>query len=51
MYFVEGKVVLFCRYDGSNKEASFSIGLQGMAEEDTERVKQIISQTFDDIIE
>lgn len=37
-------------YDGSTKEASFSIGLQGMAEEDTERVKQIISQTIDDII-
>ncbi|XP_022617554.1 presequence protease, mitochondrial [Seriola dumerili] len=38
-------------YDGSTKEASFSIGLQGMAEEDTERVKQIITQTIDDIIE
>ncbi|XP_044075003.1 presequence protease, mitochondrial [Siniperca chuatsi] len=38
-------------YDGSTKEASFSIGLQGIAEEDTERVKQIISQTIDDIIE
>uniref|UniRef100_A0AAQ5XFW1 Presequence protease, mitochondrial n=1 Tax=Amphiprion ocellaris TaxID=80972 RepID=A0AAQ5XFW1_AMPOC len=38
-------------YDGSTKEASFSIGLQGMAEEDTERVKEIISQTIDDIIE
>ncbi|XP_065809409.1 presequence protease, mitochondrial-like [Labrus bergylta] len=38
-------------YDGSTKEASFSIGLQGMAEEDTERVKQIISQTISDIIE
>ncbi|XP_026168972.1 presequence protease, mitochondrial isoform X1 [Mastacembelus armatus] len=38
-------------YDGSTKEASFSIGLQGMAEEDTERVKQIISTTIDDIIE
>uniref|UniRef100_A0A8C5NHC1 Presequence protease, mitochondrial n=1 Tax=Gouania willdenowi TaxID=441366 RepID=A0A8C5NHC1_GOUWI len=37
-------------YDGSTKEASFSVGLQGMAEEDTERVKQIISQTIDDII-
>uniref|UniRef100_A0AAQ5XNV8 Presequence protease, mitochondrial n=1 Tax=Amphiprion ocellaris TaxID=80972 RepID=A0AAQ5XNV8_AMPOC len=35
----------------STKEASFSIGLQGMAEEDTERVKEIISQTIDDIIE
>lgn len=38
-------------YDGSTKEASFSIGLQGMAEEDTERVKQIISKTIDDIIQ
>ncbi|XP_033988015.1 presequence protease, mitochondrial [Trematomus bernacchii] len=38
-------------YDGSTKEASFSIGLQGMAEEDTERVKQIIRETIDDIIE
>ncbi|XP_075954353.1 presequence protease, mitochondrial isoform X2 [Anarhichas minor] len=38
-------------YDGSTKEASFSIGLQGMSEEDTERVKRIISQTIDDIIE
>uniref|UniRef100_A0A672JUE7 Presequence protease, mitochondrial n=1 Tax=Salarias fasciatus TaxID=181472 RepID=A0A672JUE7_SALFA len=37
-------------YDGSTKEASFSVGLQGMAEEDTEKVKQIISQTIDDII-
>ncbi|XP_024291272.1 presequence protease, mitochondrial isoform X1 [Oncorhynchus tshawytscha] len=37
-------------YDGSTKEASFSIGLQGMAEEDTEKVKQIIIQTFDEII-
>uniref|UniRef100_A0AAZ3SQZ1 Presequence protease, mitochondrial n=1 Tax=Oncorhynchus tshawytscha TaxID=74940 RepID=A0AAZ3SQZ1_ONCTS len=32
------------------KEASFSIGLQGMAEEDTEKVKQIIVQTIDEII-
>uniref|UniRef100_A0A8C2WXF8 Pitrilysin metalloproteinase 1 n=1 Tax=Cyclopterus lumpus TaxID=8103 RepID=A0A8C2WXF8_CYCLU len=38
-------------YDGSTKEASFSIGLQGMAEEDRGRVKQIISRTLDDIIE
>ncbi|KAM7400088.1 hypothetical protein PAMA_004675 [Pampus argenteus] len=38
-------------YDGSTKQASFSIGLQGMAKEDTERVKDIISQTINDIIE
>lgn len=41
----------FFRYDGSTREASFSIGLQGIAEEDTERVKQLISQTIDGIIE
>ncbi|KAI1901367.1 hypothetical protein AGOR_G00033660 [Albula goreensis] len=38
-------------YDGSTKEASFSIGLQGMAEKDIENVKQIISQTIDSIID
>uniref|UniRef100_A0A669E204 Pitrilysin metalloproteinase 1 n=1 Tax=Oreochromis niloticus TaxID=8128 RepID=A0A669E204_ORENI len=38
-------------YDGSTKEASFSIGLQGVDEEDIERVKQIISQTIDKIID
>uniref|UniRef100_A0A6Q2ZE56 Presequence protease, mitochondrial n=1 Tax=Esox lucius TaxID=8010 RepID=A0A6Q2ZE56_ESOLU len=37
-------------YDGSTKEASFSIGLQGMAEEDIPKVKQIIVQTIDEII-
>lgn len=41
----------FSRYDGSTKEASFSVGLQGIAEEDIERVKHLISQTIDDIIE
>lgn len=41
----------WCRYDGSTREASFRVGLQGMAEEDAEKVKQIISQTIDDIVE
>ncbi|XP_057714024.1 presequence protease, mitochondrial [Corythoichthys intestinalis] len=38
-------------YDGSTKEASFSVGLQGMAEEDEQKVKNIIHQTIDDIIQ
>lgn len=38
-------------YDGSTKEASFSIGLQGMAEKDVETVKQIIHQTIDTVIQ
>ncbi|XP_053507723.1 presequence protease, mitochondrial isoform X1 [Ictalurus furcatus] len=38
-------------YDGSTREASFSIGLQGIAEEDMENIKQVISQTIDEIIE
>ncbi|KAI4888182.1 hypothetical protein NFI96_014761 [Prochilodus magdalenae] len=37
-------------YDGSTRQASFSVGLQGMAEQDIETVKHIISQTIDDII-
>lgn len=38
-------------YDGSTREASFSIGLQGMAEKDLDRVKQIIHHTIDQIIQ
>ncbi len=38
------------RFDGSTRQASFTIGLQGMAEADTETVKRIITQTIDDII-
>lgn len=37
-------------YDGSTREASFSIGLQGMSASDMERVKQIIHQTIDRIM-
>ncbi|XP_041927945.1 presequence protease, mitochondrial isoform X2 [Alosa sapidissima] len=37
-------------YDGSTRQASFSIGLQGMSEADNERVKRIINDTIDDII-
>ncbi|XP_076838253.1 presequence protease, mitochondrial [Brachyhypopomus gauderio] len=37
-------------YDGSTRDAFFSIGLQGMAEEDLQRVQGIIRQTLDDII-
>ncbi|CAL8277109.1 unnamed protein product [Lota lota] len=37
-------------YDGSTRQASFSIGLQGTAEEDIERVKRIITQTIQEVI-
>lgn len=37
-------------FDSSTRQASFTIGLQGMAEADTDRVKHIIAQTIDDII-
>ncbi|XP_048873613.1 presequence protease, mitochondrial-like isoform X4 [Brienomyrus brachyistius] len=36
-------------YDGSKKEASFSIGLQGISEEDMEKIKNIILQTIDHV--
>ncbi|XP_030220214.1 presequence protease, mitochondrial isoform X1 [Gadus morhua] len=37
-------------YDGSTRQASFSVGLQGTAEEDVEKVKHIISQTLREVI-
>ncbi|KAI7789381.1 presequence protease, mitochondrial [Triplophysa rosa] len=37
-------------FDSSTRQASFTIGLQGMAEADTDRVKHIIAQTVDDIV-
>ena len=39
------------RFDGDTKEASFSVGLQGIKEEDEARVRQIISDTIDSVIE
>lgn len=50
-YWCASIVNVLHRYDGSTREASFSIGLQGIAEEDMENIKQIIHQTIDDIIE
>ncbi|KAK7944639.1 hypothetical protein WMY93_000367 [Mugilogobius chulae] len=38
-------------YDGSTRDASFSIGLQGTSEQDVEKVKQIINSTIDQIIQ
>ncbi|KAK2188953.1 hypothetical protein NP493_119g07062 [Ridgeia piscesae] len=38
-------------YEGDTKEASFSVGLQGIREEDEARVRQIISDTIDSVIE
>ncbi|KAK6492234.1 presequence protease [Huso huso] len=37
-------------FDGSIKEASFSVGLQGIAEKDIETVKEIIFKTVNEII-
>ena len=33
-------------YNDGTKESYFSVGLQGIASDDTEKVKQIISDTF-----
>uniref|UniRef100_UPI00398ED8F7 presequence protease, mitochondrial isoform X1 n=3 Tax=Pristiophorus japonicus TaxID=55135 RepID=UPI00398ED8F7 len=38
-------------YDGSTREACFSVGLQGIAEQDVKTVKQIINKTIDEVIE
>lgn len=41
----------FSRYDGSTKEASFSVGLQGIAEGDAQRVKRLVGRTIRHVIE
>uniref|UniRef100_A0AAV2JTL0 Presequence protease, mitochondrial n=1 Tax=Knipowitschia caucasica TaxID=637954 RepID=A0AAV2JTL0_KNICA len=38
-------------YDGSTREASFSVGLQGVSAQDLDRVEAIITQTLDQIIQ
>ncbi|XP_022112056.1 presequence protease, mitochondrial-like isoform X2 [Acanthaster planci] len=38
-------------YDGSTKDASFSVGLQGIRQEDVEPVKSIIEDTFKKVVE
>jgi Zn-dependent M16 (insulinase) family peptidase len=38
-------------YDSNTKEASFSVGLQGIAEDDVQKVQDIIEQTIEQVIE
>ncbi|XP_038611635.1 presequence protease, mitochondrial [Tachyglossus aculeatus] len=38
-------------YNGCTREAYFSVGLQGIAEKDTEAIKHIIAKTIDEVIE
>ncbi|XP_006874805.1 PREDICTED: presequence protease, mitochondrial [Chrysochloris asiatica] len=38
-------------YNGSTREAFFSVGLQGISEKDIQTVKNIIDRTFDEVIE
>ena len=37
------------RYDNSMKESMFSVGLQGIKEDDVEKVKEIIQDTFNKV--
>jgi len=39
------------RYSGSMRESMFSVGLQRISPHDVDRVKQIIDETFDKVIE
>ena len=38
-------------YDNGTKDSSFSIGLKGIKPDDVDRVKKIIHETFDKVIE
>lgn len=45
-----GNVLVLCRYSNNTRDASFSVGLQGIAEEDVEKVKRIIDDTVDKVV-
>lgn len=42
--------MFYSRFNGSTREAYFSVGLQGIAERDIDTVKQIIARTIDEVI-
>lgn len=42
--------MFYPRFNGSTREAYFSVGLQGIAERDIGTVKQIIDRTVDEVI-
>lgn len=42
---------VYCRYNGYTREAYFSVGLQGIAEQDTQAVRDIIDRTIEEVIE
>ena len=43
--------LVYCRYSGYTREAYFSVGLQGIAEQDTQAVRDIIDRTIEEVIE
>lgn len=45
-----GDLRLCPRYNGHTRDAYFSVGLQGVAEADVARVRDIIDRTLDDVI-
>lgn len=45
-----GDLLLCPRYNGHTRDAYFSVGLQGVAEADVPRVRDIVDRTLDDVI-
>lgn len=43
--------LVYCRYNGYTREAYFSVGLQGIAEQDSQAVRDIIDRTIEEVIE
>ena len=43
--------LIYYRYHQDSREARFSIGVQGVAESDIDRIKQSIDRTLDTVIE
>lgn len=44
-------LVLVCRYNDDTKEASFSVGLWGIKEEDVTLVRDIVRSTLETVVQ
>lgn len=42
---------LCCRYNGATRDAYFSVGLQGVAQQDVQAVRDLIDRTIEDVLQ
>lgn len=44
-------LLLYSRYNGYTREAYFSVGLQGIGENDVKTVRELVDRTIEEVIE